>query len=218
VLGFVLRLRGSTGLHASAVAVDGQALVLVGEAGAGKSTTAAAFAQLGFPVISDDIVALSDNGRSLIVQPGYPRVRLWPESVNALYGVADALPRLTPSWNKRYLDLTQTGYHFQQRPLPLAAVYILGERIPRPGAPFVTAMRSHPGLIALVANTYANRLLDTTMRSQEFELLSRLVNRVPLRRINPHADPARLAKLCDVIVDDFRSLICPATEERLAFL
>jgi ABC-type multidrug transport system fused ATPase/permease subunit len=39
VMGFVLRLRGSVCLHASAVAVDGRAFALVGHPGAGKSTT-----------------------------------------------------------------------------------------------------------------------------------------------------------------------------------
>src|SRR5215469_301127 len=39
VLGFVLRLRGRTCLHASAVAVGGQAIALAGSSGAGKSTT-----------------------------------------------------------------------------------------------------------------------------------------------------------------------------------
>src|SRR5439155_24208272 len=44
VLGFVLRLRGITCLHASAISVGDRAVVLLGPAGAGKSTTAAAFA------------------------------------------------------------------------------------------------------------------------------------------------------------------------------
>lgn len=215
VLGFVLRLRGITCLHAGAIAFGGHAIALAGQAGAGKSTTTAAFAKLGCAVLADDIVALSDNGESFLVQPGYPRVCLWPESVNTLYSFADALPRLTPSWDKRYLDLTGTGHQFQQQPLPLAAVYILGERSPEPGAPFVSAMPVHPGLIALVANTYANRLLDRTMRAQEFALLSRLVTRVPLRRVTPHADPAYLLKLCDVILEDFQTLAPSLVDERV---
>ncbi len=45
VLGFVLRLRGVTALHASAVAIGKQAIAFLGPAGAGKSTIAARFAE-----------------------------------------------------------------------------------------------------------------------------------------------------------------------------
>jgi hypothetical protein len=213
ILGFVLRLRDLTCLHASAIAVGDQAIALLGPAGAGKSTTAAAFAKLGYPVLSDDVVTLVDRGDTFLVQPAYPRLRLWSESVKALYGSPDALPRIVPThptWDKRYLDLIQNRYQFQQHSLPLAAVYILGGRSNDSTAPFVEAVATHASLIVLVANTYANYLLDKEMRAQEFELLSRLVINVPLRQVTPHADPVYLSKLCDVILDDFQALTSSA--------
>ncbi len=210
VLGFVLRLRGVTCMHASAIAVGDQAIVLLGAAGAGKSTTAAAFGELGYSVLSDDVTVLSDMGDHFLVQPAYPRVRLWPESVNVLYGSSEALPRLTPTWDKRYLDLTKEGYHFQRHPLPLAAIYILSNRIDDPRAPFVEAVASRETLISLIANTYTNYLLDKIRRAQEFELLNRIIEGVPVRRAIPHTNPAYLSKLCDVLIDDFQTLTQPA--------
>ena len=65
VIGFVLRRRGVTCLHASAVAFGEHAIALAGIPGSGKSTTAAAFAQLGYSVIADDVVALVEDGREL---------------------------------------------------------------------------------------------------------------------------------------------------------
>ncbi|MBA3710871.1 MAG: serine/threonine protein kinase [Pyrinomonadaceae bacterium] len=210
VMGFVLRLRGITCLHASAIAVNGQAIALLGPAGAGKSTTAAAFAGLGYPVLSDDVVALIDQGDTFGSQPGYPRLRLWPSSVDLLYGSAEALPRLTPTWDKRYLDLTLKGYCFQQQPLPLSAVYILGERRSDSVAPRVEDVSPQAGLITLISNTYTNYLLDKALRARELELLSRVVAHIPLRRVEPHADPAYLSRMCEVILDDFQALIPPA--------
>ena len=121
VIGFVLRLRGMTCLHASAVAVGQHAIALVGFPGAGKSTTAAAFARCGFSVIADDVVALAENGDKFLVQPGYPRVNLWPDSVRALFGSEEALPQITPTWDKRYMALGENGLGFVANPLPLGA-------------------------------------------------------------------------------------------------
>jgi hypothetical protein len=208
ILGFVLRLRGGVCLHASAVALADRAVALLGQAGAGKSTTAAAFARCGVPVLSDDVAPLEDRGGTILVQPGSPRLRLWSDSAQALFGAPDALPLLTPNWNKRYLDLGADDWPFQEKPLALGAVYVLGERSEDPGAPFVEPLSPRQGLMELVGNTYVNYLLDRTMRAREFGLLGRLVRSVPVRRVVPHEDPARLAALCQVIVKDFQGLPC----------
>jgi hypothetical protein len=209
VLGFILRLRGVVCLHASAVALGGRAVALLGPAGAGKSTTAAAFARRGVPVLSDDVVPLDDRCSTLRVQPGNPRLRLWSASAQALFGTPDALPRLTPNWDKLYLDLEEKGGTFQQTPLPLAAVYLLGERSPDPRAPFAESLSPQEGFLSLVGNTYVNYLLDRDMRAREFEVLSRLVKSVPLRRLVPHRDSSHLPALCEVIVEDCRARQSP---------
>ena len=205
VLGFVLRLRGVTCLHASAVAVDGRAVALVGPPTAGKSTGAAAFSALGYPVISDDIVALSEQPGQLHVQPGYPQLRLWPDSVALLYGTAEALPRLTPTWDKRALDLTRNGGRFQNAPLPLAAVYLLDGEGTAGGRAEISDMRARDALMTLVANSYVNYLLDADMREREFAVLGRLVTSVPVRRVPPRTAAADPSRFCTRILDDLRT-------------
>ena len=206
IIGFALRLRGITCLHASAIAIGEGAIALIGPGGVGKSTTAAAFARRGVAVLADDVVALNDSGHAFLVQPGYPHVRLWPRSVEMLYRSSDALPPLTPNWDKRYLNLVESGYQFQQAPLPLAAMYVLGDRCSEPNAPFVEEMSARDALMMLVENTYVNYLLEPTMRGKEFTVLTRLVERIPIQRIRPHADPARLSRLCEVILEDLHAL------------
>lgn len=202
VLAFVLRRRGITCLHASAIALGGRAIALVGPPGAGKSTLAAGFARRGHPALSDDVAALSHGDGQFCVQPGPPRIRLWPASVTALYGTPDALPRLTATWDKRFLDLTAPGGRYQQQPLPLAAIYLLTARDPEPTLPRVEGLSSVESLMALVANTSANYLLDEAMRGQEFECLSAVVNSVPVRRLVRYDDPGLVSSVCDVIVRD----------------
>ena len=202
IMGFVMLLRGMVCLHASAIALDGYAIALLGPAGSGKSTTAAAFFDRGFDVLAEDVVTLDDCDDRFLVRPAYPCIRLWPASVKALYGTETHLPKLTPNWDKCYLDLTQ---QFQQESLPLAAIYLLDVRRDDSTAPRVEPLDRAEGLISLVANTYATKLMDKGMRAREFELLNRVLNNVPLRRVIPHTDPARIQELCDSILDDFES-------------
>jgi len=208
VLGFVLRLRGVTCLHASAVAFGGRAAAFLGPPGFGKSTMAAAFAGRGHAVLSDDVVALSVREGDFLAQPGYPRLRLRPAALHALAAVGGHWPRLPPTWGERryHHDLTRNGFRFQQQPLPLAAIYILDDRRSDGAAPSIESVPAAEGLMTLVANTFGNYLLDSSMRAREFDILGQLLARVPLRRIYSHGDLADLPGICDLIGDDVQEL------------
>jgi hypothetical protein len=202
VIAFALRLHGFTCLHASSIAVGGRAIALLGQPGAGKSTTAAAYARLGYSILADDVAVLDDHGDRFLVHPGYPRVNLWPDSVRALFGSEDALPHITPTWGKRYLPLDRNGNRFQATPLPLGAIYMLAEHEPGLTSPIVEEFAASEAFIALVGNTYVNYLLNADMRSREFDVLGRVVAKVPVRRVRTAADPSRLFDLCEAIVAD----------------
>jgi hypothetical protein len=207
VLGVVLRLRRAVCLHASAVALGGWAVALVGPAGAGKSTAAAAFARRGFPVLSDDVSTLDVRGGTLLVHPGNPRLRLWSQSVQALFGAPDALPRLTPNWDKLCLDLGKNDFAFQETPLPLGAVYVLGNRSGDIGAPYVELLSPQERFLELVRNGYVAPWLHCAMNVVDFELFGRLVRCVPVRRVVPHEGSTRLPVLCQTILDDFQGIL-----------
>jgi hypothetical protein len=206
VLGFVLRLRGITCLHASAIDVGREAVALVGPGGAGKSTTAAVFARAGYGILSDDLVALAEHGTAFLVQPAYPRVGLWPDSVEAVFGSSDLLPLQTPNWDKRYLDLNEKGYKFQAEPLPLRAIYVLDERDADTRAPSIEPLPPSVAVTRLIANAYVSHLLDGAMRARDFDVLARLASAVPVRRVVPHSAAAYLPKLRDVILGDVHDL------------
>jgi len=197
-LGFTLRLRGVTCLHASAVAIGGGAVAFVGASGAGKSSVAAAFARAGYPILTDDVLALADRGERFEAQPAYPRVRLWPEAAAALFGSADALPRITSGWDKRYLALGSSRHRFQSDPLPIVAIYLLAPRGAGPTRVREISNRKS-ALMALVPETYSARLLDRDSRATEFELLGRLVRHVPVRRLAVCDDLDRIGEICDIV-------------------
>jgi hypothetical protein len=207
IFGLVLRLRGFVTLHASAISVDGAAVAFLGPQGAGKSTTAAVLARCGCAVLSDDIVAIGDREHEFRVQPAYPQLNLWPNSVEALYGDKSSLPPMTPNWDKRYLNLMSNGYRFESEPLPLTAIYYLGPRSADAAAPFIQALSPQARLLSLLGNRYVTLPADKKVRAREFDVLGRIAARVPLRQVTPHTDTTRLAKLCEVIRDDWRQLL-----------
>ena len=202
VMGFILRKRHRTSLHASAVEFQGRALAFSGDAGAGKSTTAAALALRGFTVLSEDIVPLREADGKFLALPGYPRVCLWPDSVEKLLGRPEALPLLTETWEKRYLALDGHRGKFASDPLPLGAIYLFAERSDQGNAPRIDAIRPREALLELVKNTYMNWLLDREQRAAEFDVLSRLVGKIPVRRITAHRDGEKIAALCALIAED----------------
>jgi hypothetical protein len=116
-----------------------------------------------------------------------------------LYGSSEALERITPNWDKRDYRLDERG-QFSTQPASLAAVYWFAPRSEEDDAPRIEPVTSQQAFVALVANTYGNRLLDSGMRQNEFQVLGRLVESVPVKRLVPHASPDRLKDLCDLLV------------------
>src|SRR5439155_1319968 len=149
-----------------------------------------------------DVLALTEDSDRFLVKPGYPRVNLWPDSVRTLFGSEEALPRITPTWDKRYMALGDKSPSFASKPLPLGAIYILDEREEVLKGPVVEEMTGSDAFVALVANTYVNYLLDREMRRREFEVLTRVASEIPIRRVRPPAEPSAIFDLCEAIAAD----------------
>jgi hypothetical protein len=216
VMGFILRRRGVIALHASAISLFGQAIVLCGETQSGKSTTAAALALRGAPVLCDDVTPLRLVGGGFCTEPGYAHVGLWPDAVQKLLGASDALPRWTPTWEKCFLPLDGKLAEFAHHSQSLAAIYLLGPRTNQVHAPRIERVERREGLLHLVQNTYMNWLLDRTQRAAEFDLLSKLVMHVPVRRVVPHCDAAHIPAICDLIARDVKELLMNNENQPLA--
>lgn len=201
VFGLVLRLRSIPALHASAVVIGGRALALCGPPRAGKSTTAAALAARGHPLVSDDVLALPERGGRIEAQPAYPHLRLWPDVVAPLFGDGAELPLLTPNWDKRLLRLDAA---FHRDPLPLGAVYLLAAREDGADAPRLEPVAGAGAVLALLANAYVGWFPGRRAQARELAVLGRVARSVPVVWAMPHADPARLGELCALLEDDFR--------------
>jgi len=206
VMGAVLRLRGTVCLNGSAVRIGTSAVAFLGSA-AGKSTTAIAFAHAGHPMIADAVVTLDPCGGRYLVHPGYPHLRLRNETIEK-FGSADALPMFAAACDK--LDLIEEGA-FQDEPLPLAAVYILGERSWPPAAAVKFEwVSAREAITVLVENSYGNLQLGGAMRAQQFEFLGRFLLQVPIRKLTAPDEISFLPAVCRRVVADFRSVAASA--------
>lgn len=189
VLGLLLHRRGELVLHASTVAVDGVAIGFLGDPGAGKSTTAAAFHAAGHRLLSDDLLPAALDGDGVVAQSGYPQLRLWPEAIAALGGDPAQLRRLQPELEKRAAPITE---HFEPAALPLERLYLLSE------GPGLAIERIHGGrsVIELVRHSYVSHVLALARGAWLFEQCAAIAERVPLKRLQR---PSRLSGLREVV-------------------
>lgn len=125
--GILLQQRGQLVLHASAVAVNGRAILFCGPSGAGKSTLAAALSHQACAFITDDVchVAFDAAGKPTVAPDGR-MLKLWADALNHLsLGHAKGDP-VHGRLEKYYVPPPRT----EQSGLPLAAVYFLRDAHP----------------------------------------------------------------------------------------
>ncbi len=177
-LGLLLHQRGLLTLHASAVAFGGQAVAFLGGKGYGKSTTAAALARRGRPLVTDDVLALrfSQRGDGPMAVPGPASMKLRPDaaaSVTAAPGRLSALYELT---EKR----VWTPDVVYQEPLPLRALYVLGWRI----EPTARRLAPRDALRAVLSHTYTGQAARPTGTAPvQLRQCTALVRGVPVYRL-----------------------------------
>ncbi len=82
-MGALLMQRGHIVVHGNAIVLEqlGGAAPCIGDSGAGKSTTAIAMMQRGFPILADDVCPLTPGGVAL---SGMPRAKLWEDTAQNL--------------------------------------------------------------------------------------------------------------------------------------
>ena len=100
-IGAILIQRNNLVLHASALTKANKTIICLGDGGVGKSTLAYSLMIKGWKLLSDDLVALSED---LYVLPGIPRIKLWEDAI-IFYGLCkNTLKRVRNDMNKYQLS------------------------------------------------------------------------------------------------------------------
>jgi hypothetical protein len=177
VLGFILRQRGHLALHASAVQIGSGALAIVGPHGAGKSTTAAALVTRRLPLITDDVLHVRRTSCGWVAEPYAPGLRLWPDAVSMVLGEGASLPRLTPTWDKRVLNVDGINLTAATEPVTVRAILFIDGDQASDASSFV-ALGAAETVVRLAAHSSASHLLDESARAREFHALVDLVRSI----------------------------------------
>ena len=94
----LLQLRGVATLHAAAIEIGNEAVVLLGVSGAGKSALAAELVARGHALLADNLVGLIASGDRVAVLPAYPRLQLWDDVLPEAEREQPTRPGLKKYW------------------------------------------------------------------------------------------------------------------------
>lgn len=167
VLALWLERRGTSILHASTVVMEGRGVAFMGWKGSGKTTLAVDLVCGGWPLLVDDLLALSVGSDGVLAHPGYPMLRLTPEQIRTFIGKGASFPRVHPEFEKRRVPVGEGFGAFQPEAVPLSRIYLVQRRSApseRPGGSASASVPASPvridplsrrdALLALLQHAY----------------------------------------------------------------
>ncbi len=199
-----LELQGVPCIHANALAVGKGAIGIIAPSRTGKTTLTAALLEAGLALMTDDMLALHPAGGQWEVHPGWPQLRMWPDTARRYAGDgADRLPRVHDRFEKRVVHLEPHGrYAFCNRKRPLERLYLLERMEAGEGEIEQTVIPPGEALVHLLQNSMlADAYQALGLEQRRLRLLAGVLDEVPLIRIRYPSGPQPLDRVCRHIVD-----------------
>jgi hypothetical protein len=192
----LLQQRGFLVLHASAVVIAGKAVAFMGYSGAGKSTTASAFVNQGYALVTDDVLAVRfDQGYPEVV-PSYPTIKLLPDAVEALGHQIDELPLLNRLTSKRIQQVESVPL---KASYPLHKIYILALG----DCHEIHNVSPVETLFTLINHSRAvNTLIDTPGKKLHFQQCSEMVQSLPVALLKRKGGLTELSEIVKLVEAD----------------
>jgi hypothetical protein len=198
VFSYCLLARGVEPLHATAMLVNDQAIAFLGDSGVGKSTLAATFLQKGYTLLTDDVLALAFKGEGVWVRPGIARVKLNPDSADAVFSGRRSIPM--NSFTSKMIFALQDSQH-GSREVPLRALYVLPHK-PSQSRIMVRRLSGRASFLPIVQNTFNDTVLHPDRLKQQFAFAARLASLIPIKRLSYPRRLDLLPSVADAILAD----------------
>jgi hypothetical protein len=202
VLSHCLLMRGIEPLHATAIVVDGGAVAFLGDSGDGKSTLAASFLSRGYSLLTDDVLVLEFHDDRVLTHPSLPRIKLTPESADAIFNGRRAIPM--NSFTSKMIFPLPESQHVRDL-VRLRVVYVLPE-VSSDSPLSVAHLSGRASFLPLIQNTFNNAVLSRSRIQQQFAFAKRLVKLVPIKQLSYPKGLDLLPRVADEILADLRNV------------
>lgn len=188
-------------IHASAVLIDGKSAAFAGKSGRGKSTLAAAFAQAGFPFLTDDDLAFDKKSDVYFAQPSRAILRLLPDSRSALLSAT----RTDAEGDGEFKREVPTGPDLRHEPhsKKVGAIYLLGES--RHAKFSIRRMAPAAALIEIMKHSFFLDIDDRSRLHSHFDALGDFVESVSCFELDFPRDFGELDQTIGGILNHFQT-------------
>ncbi|MCP5052924.1 MAG: hypothetical protein GY940_37495 [bacterium] len=201
--GALFHQRGMLPLHAGAVKAGDRCVLFCGNSGSGKSTTAKALMERGYPLLTDDICVISMEHPQYpgvpVAFPGYPQLKLWEDALEKMGNDFSGYHRVRRLIDKYAVPTPGSFIHYPQ---PIKQIYFLSpwEKEQIEISP-VTGMKKFN---ALKRHTYRFQLLEGLGKGgHHFQSTAMVGRHVSTSRVRRPKDLFLLDQLIDALETDF---------------
>lgn len=199
IMAWMLNWREFFVIHASAIDINGKTIALMGDKLAGKSTTAAAFIRAGYPLITDDLLAITfDDHRNPVCHPAFPQLKLADDAAASIQvDGAEALPLVYEGFTKRQHKLAA----MRTEAASLDCLVTLDRGGSDPG---LFAFDTPAAIAAINRFSYMPRFSDAPWSQKEkarhFRACATLADKAQVARLQIPDDLARLHETVELVV------------------
>lgn len=188
VLPRVISHDGKFVLHAGAVRLDDDAILILGASGRGKSTLAASFHCHGRPLMGDDAIIITPT-EAPTAKSLYASLRLFPDSIAAVLP-EDVLGEEIAHYSEKQRLLISIIKDADPASARIEAIFVLDE--PSRDAINLTRLSIADACMAIVENSFALDPTDPQRARLRLEAASDLARKVPAFALSYPRDYERL--------------------------
>ena len=198
VFGALLRQRGLTPLHASAVRTPGGAIVFAGRCGSGKSALAAALYRRGYPLVADEICAVSILDGGAYIAPAPPRLLLLPDVVECLGLDGPGVRPARPGILKRHVPALDG---FEASPIRIRRIYALTTTGVRELS--LTAITGSRKVMQIVLLRFRRSSVAGVPVEEDFNSMVSLARHIDFFQLGRPQGKSSLSETADLVERDF---------------
>lgn len=196
-MGAILVQRGYMLLHGSCVTDGKRSVLITGDSGAGKSTTAAEFLKRGWKLVTDDVTSVFERDGVPMVQSSYPSQKLWQDALDHYEKSKDDIHSLYFSDTREKFGVNVSESFFDGV-CPLSMVVRL---LPANYETHLTPMEGMAKVDQLMRNTYRIYLIEKRHLQRHFQRCVTLAGMLPMALAVRENGKQCADTICDLIIN-----------------